>query len=151
MSMSRELILPKNPNLNAPRNFHRPHAVGVKADGLIFLSGVTSIDAATGERKQGTMAVETATVLENMAEILADAGSSLADVLKVHVFLHSLLEMEVFNAAYAKFFPDAPPARNVSGVVLNSGMKVEIDCVALADGPSTPARTRNTIEPKIRC
>ena len=101
--MSRELILPKNPNLNAPRNFHRPHAVGVKADGLIFLSGVTSIDAATGERKQGTMTVETATVLENMAEMLADAGSSLADVLKVHVFLHSLLEMEVFNATYASF------------------------------------------------
>ena len=146
--MSRELILPKNPNLNAPRNFNRPHAAGVKADGLIFLSGMTSIDAATGERKQGTMAVETATVLENLSEMLTDAGSSLANVLKVHVFLHSLLEMEAFNSVYAKFFPDAPPARNVSGVVLNAGMKVELDCVALADGPTTPARTRSTIEPK---
>ena len=146
--MPRELILPKNPNLNAPRTFNRPHAAGVKADGLIFLSGMTSTDPATGERRQGTMAVETTTVLDNMAELLADAGSSLANVLKVHVFLHSLLEMEAFNATYAKFFADAPPARNISGVVLNSGMKVEIDCVALADGAATPARARSTIEPK---
>ncbi|WP_068014843.1 RidA family protein [Rhodoplanes sp. Z2-YC6860] len=146
--MPRELILPKNPNLNAPRNFNRPHAVGVKADGLIFLSGMTSIDPATGERRQGTMALETTTVLENMAAMLADAGSSLANVVKVHVFLHSMLEMEAFNAVYAKFFPDAPPARNVSGVVLNAGMKVEIDCVAVSDGPATPARARSTIEPK---
>ena len=146
--MSRELILPKNPNLNATRNFGRPHAVGVKADGLVFLSGMTSIDPATGERKQGTMAVETATVLTNLDEILKDAGSSLANVLKVHVFLHSLLEMEAFNAAYAKFFPDAPPARNISGVVLNSGMKVEIDCIALADAGPAPVRERSTIEPK---
>lgn len=146
--MPRELILPKNPNLNAPRTFNRPHAVGVKADGLVFLSGMTSIDAATGERKQGTMAVETATVLDNMAALLADAGSSPANVLKVHVFLHSLLELEAFNATYARFFPDAPPARNVSGVVLNAGMKVEIDCVALADGAATPPRARSMIEPK---
>lgn len=146
--MSRELIVPKNPTLNVPRNFNRPYATGVKADGLVFLSGMTAIDPATGERQQGTMSVETTTVLTNMAEILGDVGCSLADVAKVHVFLHSMLELEAFNAAYAKFFPNAPPARNVSGVVLNSGMKVEIDCVAVMDGFPAPDRVRAAIEPK---
>jgi 2-iminobutanoate/2-iminopropanoate deaminase len=146
--MPRELIRPTNPNLDVPRNFNVPYAVGVKADGLIFLSGTAAIDSATGERKPGTTASETADILTNMAEVLAGAGSSLAAVVKVNVFLHSLLEMESFNGAYRGFFPEAPPARNVSGVVLNSGMKVEIECIALAGGDDGPRRERSIIEPK---
>jgi 2-iminobutanoate/2-iminopropanoate deaminase len=147
--MSRELIHPRNANLDVPRTFNLPHAVGVKADGLIFLSGMTAIDPETGERKHGSMASETACILANMAEVLADAGSSLTQVLKVNVFLHSLLEMDSFNAAYRVSFPEAPPARNISGVVLNSGMKVEIECVALAnDAGEAPRRERAPVEPK---
>jgi 2-iminobutanoate/2-iminopropanoate deaminase len=146
--MPRELIHPVNPNLDVPRNFNLPYSVGVKADGLIFLSGMTAIDSATGERKHGTAASETADILSNMAEVLDGAGSSLANIVKANVFLHSLLEMDSFNGAYRRFFPDAPPARNVSGVVLNSGMKVEIECIALAGGEDGSRRERSIIEPK---
>ena len=147
--MPRETIHPANKNLDVPKTFGLPYSVGIKTDGLIFLSGMTAIDAANGERKHGTMASETAAILTNMADMLASAGSSLANVVKVNAFLHSLLEMESFNGAYKGFFPEAPPARNVSGVILNSGMKVEIECIALAGGSETVVRReRAPIEPK---
>jgi 2-iminobutanoate/2-iminopropanoate deaminase len=148
MSIVRELIQPKNPRLDAPRTFNLPYSIGVKCDGLIFLSGMTAIDRDSGERKHGTTASETRDILAAMAEVLADAGASLANVLKVNVFLHSLLEAESFNTAYRGFFSDLPPARNVSGVVLASGMKVAIECIALAEGPDGPARRRSPIAPR---
>ena len=146
--MTRKAIEPKNANLDVSRNFGLPYACGIEADGLVFLSGMTAIDRATGERKHGTMASETADTLANIAEVLEDAGSSMASAVKINVFLHSLLEMDSFNRSYLSFFPEAPPARNVSGVVLNDGMKVKIECIALARGEDGPRRERSTIEPK---
>ena len=148
MATSREVIQPRNPQLNLPKNLNLPYSVGIKTDGLIFLSGMVAVDPETGERKQGTVVSESSQILANLADILESARSSLANVLKINVFLYSMLELENMNSVYRAFFPDNPPARNVSGVTLDSGMKVEMECIAFAEGEIEHARSRSVVEPK---
>jgi 2-iminobutanoate/2-iminopropanoate deaminase len=128
----RQAIAPSDARLNVPGTFALPHATGVRAGDFIFLSGLIAVDPQTGERAHGTVAGETALILSNMAKILEGAGSSLAKVVKTTVWLHSMLEQEDMSGAYRPFFPDAPPARTVCGARINYGMKVQIDCIALA-------------------
>ena len=129
---SREIIVPKNDKLNVSRNFNLPHSPGVRAGDFLFLSGMLSTDPATGERSPGTMAHETRQTLANMRHLLESAGSSLERVVKINVLLYDLLEFENMNGVYREFFPKNPPARTVCGVQLSAGMKIEIECIALA-------------------
>jgi len=68
----------------------------------------------------------------NLKQLLAAAGSSLDKVVKVNVLIHSMLEAPNMNEVYARFFPDPPPARTVCGARLPDGVKVIIECTALA-------------------
>ena len=52
--------------------------------------------------------------------------------MKVNVLLHSMLEAPNMNDVYVRFFPDPPPARTVCGARLPDGVKVIIECTALA-------------------
>jgi 2-iminobutanoate/2-iminopropanoate deaminase len=53
-------------------------------------------------------------------------------VVKINVLLYDMLEFENMNSVYSKFFTKDPPARTTCGVQLSFGMKVEIECIALA-------------------
>ena len=128
---SREIIVPKNDKLNVSKNLNLPHSPGIRAGDFIFLSGMLSTDPQTGERSPGTMAHETRQTLTNMRHLLESAGSSLERVVKINVLIYDLLEFENMNAVYRQFFPKDPPARTTCGVQLGSGMKVEIECIAL--------------------
>lgn len=130
--MKREILEPKNEKLNVSRNFNLPHSPGIRAGELIFLSGMLSTDPTTGERSPGTMAHETRQTLSNMKHLLESSGSSLERVVKVNVLLYDLLEFDNMNAVYKQFFPKDPPARTTCGVQLSAGMKIEIECIALA-------------------
>ena len=127
----RQAIAPADERLDIPKTFGLPYATGVKAGDFIFLSGMIAVDPQTGERAHGTTVSETRLILASMAKILEGSGSSLAKVVKITVWLHSLLEFEDMNGAYQPFFPAAPPARTVCGARINNGMKVQIDCIAL--------------------
>ena len=132
MSIKREIIQPKNDMLNVSRNLKLPHSPGIKVGDFIFLSGMVSVDDKTGERNLGTVAQETHQILSNMKHMLKSAGSSMERVVKINVLLYDMLEFENMNAVYRKFFPKDPPARTTCGVQLSFGMKVEIECIALA-------------------
>ena len=132
MSAKREIIEPKNERLNVSRSLNLPHSPGIRAGDFIFLSGMLSTDPQTGERSPGTMAHETRQTLENMRHLLESAGSSLERVVKVNVLIYDMLEFENMNSVFKKFFPSDPPARTVCGVQLSAGMKIEIECIALA-------------------
>ena len=130
---TREIIRPKNPQLNASQKLGLPHSPGVKANGLVFLSGMLSVDPETGERRHGTVASETRQILQNMAHMLESCGSSLSKVVKLTVLLSDMLEFENMNEACREFFPVDPPARTACGVQINAGLKVEIECVAVCE------------------
>ena len=109
-----------------------PASPAVRGGDFIFVSGLTAIDLETGERVSGTTASETSVILGNLKALLEAAGSSLDRVVKVNVLIHSMLEAPNMNEVYARYFPDPPPARTVCGARLPEGVKVIIECTALA-------------------
>ncbi|HET9246620.1 MAG TPA: Rid family hydrolase [Xanthobacteraceae bacterium] len=110
----------------------QPLSMAVRGGDFLFVSGLTAIDLRSGERMQGTTASETRQILTNLKQLLDAAGSSLDKVVKVNVLLHSMLEERNMNEVYARFFPDQPPARTVCGARLPDGVKVIVECTALA-------------------
>jgi 2-iminobutanoate/2-iminopropanoate deaminase len=132
MPVVRKIIEPGHEKLNVSRKFKRPHSPGIRAGDFIFLSGMLSTDPSTGERSPGTMAHETRQTLTNMRHLLESAGSSLERVVKLNVLIYDMLEFENMNGVFKQFFPADPPARTVCGVQLSAGMKIEIECIALA-------------------
>ena len=110
MTLSRQVIEPKNPPLDQSRKFGLPLSPAIRGGDFVFISGMAAIDPATGERAHGTVAAETRQILTNMGELLEAAGSSLVKVIKVNVLIYSMLEYENMNSVYREFFPVDPPA-----------------------------------------
>ena len=104
----------------------------VRGGDFLFVSGLTATDLQSGTAMRGTTASETRQILANLKQLLEAAGSSLDKVVKVNVLIHSMLEAPNMNEVYARFFPDPPPARTVCGARLPDGVKVIIECTALA-------------------
>lgn len=105
------------------------------AGGLVFVSGTLGTLPGGMKLAPGGVGPETTQTLENLKAILAAAGASLTDVVKVSVFLADLADFAAMNEAYAAFFPSDPPARiTVGGAQLALGARVEMECVARAPG-----------------
>ena len=142
MGLAREVITSRLPGIGVARAFDQPASVAVRGGAFVFVSGLTAFDPATGAAVRGTTSSETRQILENLKLILEASGSSLDRVVKVNVLLHSMLEAPNMNEVYARFFPEPPPARTVCGARLPDGVKVMIECTALASdvgGPMTAA------------
>jgi 2-iminobutanoate/2-iminopropanoate deaminase len=132
MSATREIIPPPAHTLDAAKTFSQPVSMVVRGGDFLFVSGLTAVDLQSGERVRSTTASETRQILTNLKHLLEAAGSSLDKVVKVNVLLHSMLEAPNMNEVYARFFTDLPPARAVCGARLPDGVKVIIECTALA-------------------
>ena len=126
MSARREIIAPP------AESSGQPASLAVRGGDFLFVSGLTAIDLQSGAQMQGTTASETRQILTNLKHVLEAAGSSLDKVVKVNVLLHSMLEAPNMNDVYVRFFPDPPPARTVCGARLPDGVKVIMECTALA-------------------
>ena len=115
-----------------------PYSQGVRVDGLLFTAGQIPLDPATGQLVEGGIEAQTRQSLANVKAVLEAANSSLADVVKVTVFLVDMTEFKAMNGVYAQFFPDSPPARSAVQVgALPLGALVEIE--AIAQTSRTPA------------
>jgi len=115
------------------------YSPGIVAEGrFVYVSGQGPLrdGAVVGE----TVAEQTRITLENLTAVLAEAGATLADVVRCGVFLADIGDFTAMNDVYAEHFPQPLPARTTVGAALAGGMKVEIDCVAvLASTAGTPA------------
>lgn len=76
---------------------------------------------------------QTRQALKNIEHILAEAGASLDDVVKVGVFLTGADDFPAMNAVYKEFFSEPYPARTTVYVGLPVNIKVEIDTLAVID------------------
>jgi 2-iminobutanoate/2-iminopropanoate deaminase len=130
--LARSVIEPVNPNLHASRKGNLPHVPGIRIGDYIFLSGMVSVDPATGERSHGPIAEQVRTTLSNMRHMLESAGSSLDRIVRVHVVLADIADVAEMDRVYREFFPVDPPARMVWSMQLRFGNGCEIECVALA-------------------
>lgn len=109
-----------------------PYSQAIKAGGFVYTSGQIAINPETGEFIGGGIAEQTDRVLKNVAAVLEAAGSSLDRVVKTLVFLADMDDFAAMNEVYAKFFPEAPPARStVQAARLPRDARVEIETVAL--------------------
>ncbi|HEX7300976.1 MAG TPA: Rid family detoxifying hydrolase [Solirubrobacteraceae bacterium] len=112
-----------------------PYSHAVKSGGLLFVSGQVPLDPATGKLVEGSVGEQTRRCLENVQAVAGAAGASLADAVRMGVYVTDMSTFGQVNEAYAAFFGDGPPARSTIGVAaLPLGAQVEIDAViALPD------------------
>ena len=129
--LQRSIVEPKNPLLNASRSSNLPHVPGIRVGDYIFLSGMVPIDPQTGERSHGPIAEQIRTTLSNIQHMLESAGSSLEQVVRVHVVLADISDMAEMDRVFREFFPVDPPARMAWSMQLRFGNGCEIECVAL--------------------
>ena len=116
---------------NAPKALG-PYSQGIIAGGFIYTAGQGGIDPATGQIVTGGVEAETHQVWKNLSAVLEAAGSSLASVVKVNVYMVDLADFSKMNAVYAEYFPTTKPARTtVQVAALPRGLLVEIECVAV--------------------
>lgn len=132
MNLARSVLPLPVKALDAASNFGQPASMMVRGGDFIFVGGMIAVDPASGARMRGTAASETAQILANLDHMLTSAGSSLGNVVKVHVLLASMLEAPNVNEVFARVFADPPPARTMCGARLPDGAKVVIECTALA-------------------
>ncbi|MGF7158731.1 2-iminobutanoate/2-iminopropanoate deaminase [Rhodoligotrophos appendicifer] len=135
MERNRHLKLPGLMAIDAPYS----HAV--TAGELVFVAGQLAQDDPAWQGPN-TIEGETAASLDLCSRILGEAGLSMADVVRVTVYMTDLSEFKRMNQVYARYFPaDRQPARTCVGVAsLLAGARIEIDCIAFRD-PNLLAET----------
>ncbi|KAE8422753.1 Endoribonuclease L-PSP/chorismate mutase-like protein [Aspergillus pseudocaelatus] len=104
----------------------------VICNGMVYVSGSLAIDPSTGRFVEGTVADRTDQIFRNISAILQAAGSSLANIVKVNIFLTEMSNFQTMNEAYAKDIPEGvKPVRTCVAVKeLPFGSDVEIECTA---------------------
>ena len=105
---------------------------GVVADGWIWISGMLALDASGALIGGDDVVAQAERVHENIGAVLAKAGASFEDVVKVTVYLRRIGDRAAVNTVRRKFFGESRPASTlveVSAFVLPDAL-VEIDAVA---------------------
>jgi reactive intermediate/imine deaminase len=114
---------------------HAPQAIGpysqaVRAGDTVYLSGQIPLDPATMQLVSGDIEAEIRQVFENLKAVAEAAGGSLANAVKVNVFLTDLAHFAKVNEIMATYCTQPFPARAAIGVAqLPKGARVEIECV----------------------
>ncbi len=114
-----------------------PAAVGAYSQAtatgeLVFTAGQIPLTPAGDLLDDADIDVQTDQALENVAAVLEAAEASLADALKLTVYMTDIDQFEEMDAAYETFFNEKPPARSAVQVAdLPKGVDVEIEAVAV--------------------
>ena len=112
-----------------------PYSHAVAAQGLVYLSGAAAEDGDGGINGKGNTGAQVRQVLEQLAGRLDRAGSSLAQVVSVTVYLRSAADFPVMNEAYRGYWPREPPTRTtVIADLVHPDALVEISMVAALNG-----------------
>ena len=107
-----------------------PYSQAVRAGQTVYLSGQIPFDPQTMQLVTGDIDAEIRRVFENLKAVAEAAGASLADAVKVNVFLTDLAHFPRVNEIMASYCTQPFPARAAVGVAqLPRGARVEIECV----------------------
>ena len=93
-----------------------PQAIGtysqaIRAGSTVYLSGQIPLDPATGELVTGDMEAQVRRVFDNLKAVAEAAGSDLAHIVKLNVFLADLAHFALVNRVMAEYFSPPYPAR----------------------------------------
>jgi 2-iminobutanoate/2-iminopropanoate deaminase len=106
-----------------------PRSVATRAGDLVFVSGQVARDD-SGVIVEGGIEAHTRQAMKNVADALALAGCTLADVAKVTIWLDDARDFGDFNRVYAEFFPGPRPARSTIQASNMVGTRIEIEVIA---------------------
>jgi reactive intermediate/imine deaminase len=112
-----------------------PQAIGtysqaIRVGDTVYLSGQVPLDPATMQLVSGDFEVQIRRVFDNLKAVAEAAGGSLADVVKMNVYLTDLAHFAKVNEVMASYCTEPYPARAAVGVAqLPRGAQVEIECV----------------------
>ncbi|HQS02561.1 MAG: reactive intermediate/imine deaminase [Halothiobacillus sp. 24-54-40] len=112
-----------------------PRAIGtysqaVRVDKTVYLSGQIALDPHTMTMVNDTIEQEIRQVLTNLSAVCVAAGGSLAEIVKLQVYLTDLAHFASVNSLMAEFMQAPYPARAAIGVAqLPRGARVEMDGV----------------------
>ena len=108
-----------------------PYSQAIEVNGFVFASGQIPIDPKTGNFVEGGIKEQTAQALTNAGNILKEAGTDLAHVVKTTVYLADMADFAAMNEVYATFFSQPFPARSAVAVKdLPKGARVEVEVLA---------------------
>ncbi|WP_338421728.1 RidA family protein [Acetobacter fallax] len=107
---------------------HVPLSPAVRAGDFVYISG--QVPVKNGKVVEGDVSIQTKVVMENVAAALKLADCELSDVIKTFVILTDKNDFSAFNAVYATFFPNQPPARTTAEAGLMVDITVEIEAIA---------------------
>ena len=112
-----------------------PYSQAIVTNDYVFCSGQVGLDPATGELVPGGLEAQVERVIRNLEAVLEASGCKLRDIVKTTCFLADINDFATFNAIYAQFMPDPPPARSTFAVkALPKAALVEIEAIAVRDG-----------------
>ncbi|HCK81433.1 MAG TPA: RidA family protein [Candidatus Competibacter sp.] len=127
--MSREII----------QTDRAPAAIGtysqaVKVGDTVYLSGQIPLDPGTAQLVEGDIEAQIRRVFDNLAAVATAAGGSLADTVKLGVFLLDLGHFARVNQIMAEYFSQPYPARAAIGVAaLPRGAQVEMEAILVLE------------------
>ena len=112
-----------------------PYSQAVIHKGIMYISGQIPLDPVSGELVRGTIEDETKRAFNNLKTIIEEAGATMGDVLRVSCYLADMEDFPRFNAVYATYFTDNPPARStIQAAKLPLDVQVELDAIVALPG-----------------
>lgn len=111
-----------------------PYSQAVRAGNTVYFSGQIPLDPATGMLVEGDIRAQTRRVFDNLAAVAEAAGGSLAQVVRVGIYVTDLGHFAEVNAVMAEYFQTPYPARSTIEVsALPKAAQVEVDAVMVLD------------------
>jgi reactive intermediate/imine deaminase len=105
-----------------------PYSQAIRAGNTIYLSGQIPLDPKTMELVKGDIRAQARQVFDNLAAVAQAAGGSLANAVRLTIYLTDLAHFPVVNEIMAEYCKEPYPARATIGVAqLPRGAAVEVD------------------------
>ncbi|MCW8807562.1 MAG: Rid family detoxifying hydrolase [Rhodanobacter sp.] len=111
-----------------------PYSQAVRHGSTVYFSGQIPLDPMTGVLIDGDITAQTRRVFDNLDAVARAAGGTLAQIVRVGIYVTDLVNFAAVNAVMAEYFQQPYPARStieVSG--LPKAAQVEVDAVMVLD------------------
>lgn len=108
------------------------YSQAIVAGGLAFLAG-QGPTAPDGSRIEGSFEQQARQTLSNLRAVAEEASGSLADAVRVGVYLRDMADFSTMNSVYQEFFPEPLPARTTIQSDL-PGFDIEVDAILFLEG-----------------
>lgn len=109
-----------------------PYSTAVITEDTVYLSGMIPLDPATNKLVEGGIEAQAVQAFTNVQTVLGEMGLTMANAVKVSVFLADLNDFAAVNAIYKEWFgPDYPARSCMQVAALPLGSRIEVEVTAV--------------------